>query len=1387
MRRLWRWLVPAAATVAAAVVLAWSLTARQISEEISASVAARIGPSAQWAAIVVNGRDVDLHGTVMDPVSYGRVLGALARVPGVRRIRDLAFVPPLKTPFNFTASRTNSGIELSGFVPSQQIRARLLDAVGYFGLPIVDSTAIARGGSEDFEPIAFFAIAQLAALSEGTVFVSDREVSIRGLSANRGSYNRLMATLTGPVPGNGRVAGIDVAPPLARPFGWRADISPLGLQISGHRHLSDSDTAIQERVNSVAPGLPIQITLLPARGAPPGFSDAVAFALEQVMQLRHGAIAVVDQEISAKGTAKDAHSYRELRQAFEQGLPGGYTLVFAEISLPEIAPYTWSAELDDNFVVIKGFVPSPEARQLVLAAAGAALPGRIVHDRMELATGVPPGFADLTEFALERLAALSSGRVDLVNSDLSVRGVAADAKAYRASIDALQRQAPAGGAVVAYEVTPPAISPYVLNIAYNGAEIVASGYVPSARARLSVRDALAAGFPSISVHDRTDIGHGAPEGFAERMEFAIAQLARLQSGMIALVDTEISIRGLARTPTDYALIRAALADRSDDKLDGGNIEPPSIRPFDWQLAVSGREAQLTGHLPSVAARERILAAVRETLAPSRPNLRIRDEGLIAAGAPDGFESMAQFAIDQLAQMSEGAAGLSDNVLTLAGVAADPERFGTILDAVAMEKKRGSNTALGEIDVSGIRPPTIAPYQWRARKDASDVTVAGFVPDQQTREFVISRVRRAIPDANLEDSQRWGDGAPDGYVDRVTFVVGLLSRLKEGEVILTEGEIVISGVAASPKDYAELAADLEKRMPQDMSLVDNAVEPASVSPFVWALEVGESGYRTTGFLPDELVRQAVSKQLLTGYQADDDTGPGLIDNALIAAGAPEEFSDHAVFAATLGKDLRTGKVTLTDNRLSLTGAARSPDRMDALDEALASPPAGLTIGNAMIEPATVEAYSFAAQVDKGRVTLTGYAQSRAQRELLASLAGPEAQNSLAVAAGAPSRFEWRRAAPFAVELAGYLDSGTVSLSPDGLSLNGRARNPDTHRMLVDALDGVLPPGLPVVSSDVAPPVVDPYEVSLRPVGSGLVLEGFAPDEATREIITDMAELRFSGQTIAGELRIAAGEPRNFLNAINVGLQAASRLKNGAMFLSGSELRITGDALYNTAESEIAGYIRETLSPEYSGILQIGVLGEPTTVNENKCLEEIKAELVQGRILFESALAAIREESFGLLDRIVYHALRCPEARFQIGGHTDADGAEEFNKRLSLERAQAVKAYLVEAGMKEDLLVAAGFGESFPVADNETEQGKALNRRITFELLPPQKADADDRGASAGHAADSPATRADATVADEPTDESADLSLERSTTDAETRQGGETGAKSLSPAHGSESDG
>src|SRR5206468_8729616 len=99
-----------------------------------------------------------------------------------------------------------------------------------------------------------------------------------------------------------------------------------------------------------------------------------------------------------------------------------------------------------------------------------------------------------------------------------------------------------------------------------------------------------------------------------------------------------------------------------------------------------------------------------------------------------------------------------------------------------------------------------------------------------------------------------------------------------------------------------------------------------------------------------------------------------------------------------------------------------------------------------------------------------------------------------------------------------------------------------------------------------------------------------------------------------------------------------------------------------------------------------------------------------ILFDTGKATIKPESAATLQTIAEVLKTDAALKLEIQGHTDNVGAPAANMKLSQERAAAVKAHLVQTGVAADRLTTAGFGDTKPVADNSTDEGRAQNRRV-----------------------------------------------------------------------------
>ncbi|HET54855.1 MAG TPA: OmpA family protein [Ignavibacteria bacterium] len=102
-------------------------------------------------------------------------------------------------------------------------------------------------------------------------------------------------------------------------------------------------------------------------------------------------------------------------------------------------------------------------------------------------------------------------------------------------------------------------------------------------------------------------------------------------------------------------------------------------------------------------------------------------------------------------------------------------------------------------------------------------------------------------------------------------------------------------------------------------------------------------------------------------------------------------------------------------------------------------------------------------------------------------------------------------------------------------------------------------------------------------------------------------------------------------------------------------------------------------------------------------------------FDFNKATLRSESYPVLFHAVQVLLQNPDMRVEIQGHTDNIGSDDYNMKLGERRAKTVKDYLVARGISADRLSVRSFGESQPIADNKTADGRAINRRVEFKVL------------------------------------------------------------------------
>jgi outer membrane protein OmpA-like peptidoglycan-associated protein len=117
-------------------------------------------------------------------------------------------------------------------------------------------------------------------------------------------------------------------------------------------------------------------------------------------------------------------------------------------------------------------------------------------------------------------------------------------------------------------------------------------------------------------------------------------------------------------------------------------------------------------------------------------------------------------------------------------------------------------------------------------------------------------------------------------------------------------------------------------------------------------------------------------------------------------------------------------------------------------------------------------------------------------------------------------------------------------------------------------------------------------------------------------------------------------------------------------------------------------------------------------------DLLAISLKGDVTFDHDSATVRPGLYSEIDRIANVLIKYPQTVIRVEGHTDSTGSESYNMNLSQRRADAVKNLIVQRGLSTARIETMAYGETMPVADNSTETGRAMNRRVEIKVAPTQ---------------------------------------------------------------------
>lgn len=226
---------------------------------------------------------------------------------------------------------------------------------------------------------------------------------------------------------------------------------------------------------------------------------------------------------------------------------------------------------------------------------------------------------------------------------------------------------------------------------------------------------------------------------------------------------------------------------------------------------------------------------------------------------------------------------------------------------------------------------------------------------------------------------------------------------------------------------------------------------------------------------------------------------------------------------------------------------------------------------------------------------------------------------------------------------------------------------------------------------------------------VVIAGVVPDEATRQALLAKARELY-GERVVDQLGVGnVVAPPNWSQLVQkLFTPDLKKVSRGQLRINGNVVDLSGDVDSDLQGQELAGRMTAQLNPTYTvrSSLRVPAAGQ----------EILDASLANRTVEFQPGNALLTAGGVRTLDDLVPVLQRFKGRRFEVIGHTDAQGAAAQNMLLSVERANAVKTYLLGKGLSAASFVTSGAGSERPLVGNDTPEGRARNRRIEFRVLP-----------------------------------------------------------------------